>query len=396
MPRVITGLERLFRDGARAAGLVRNDRIGLLVHPASIDATARHALELLGGWDELRVVRLFAPEHGLWGHEQDMEPVARSIDPHTGLSVVSLYGTGRASLRPAPAELAGLAAIVCDLQDVGSRYYTFVYTLSFVMEAARDAGLPVVVLDRPNPIAGEQVEGPVLAPELSSFVGRYPLPVRHGMTVGELALLFNGGFGIGCDLRVVEMEGWRRSMPFEETGLPWVPPSPNMPTPATARVYPGGCLIEGTNLSEGRGTTTPFELVGAPWLDGLKLAEALRRQDLDGVLFRPASFRPMFQKHAGSSCRGVQVIVTHQERFRPFATYLALLREARLQSPQQFDWRTEVYEFEDERLAIDLLLGLPDLRPMLEAEAPLAEMEALWRDGLEAFAERRRRFLLYP
>jgi len=263
------------------------------------------------------------------------------------------------------------------------------------MEAARDAGVAVVVLDRPNPLGGKRLEGPVLHPDLSSFVGRYPLPVRHGMTVGELARLFNEEASIGCDLRVVEMHGWHRSMLFAETGLPWVPPSPNMPTTTTCTVYPGGCLIEGTNLSEGRGTTTPFELVGAPWLDGERLATALRGAELDGVLFRPASFRPMFQKHAGESCAGVQVIVQDVRLFRPFATYLGLIGQVRGQAPDLFAWRTEPYEFETTRLAIDLLLGQRDLRAMLESGATAREMERTWLPDLQLFAEERRPYLLY-
>jgi uncharacterized protein YbbC (DUF1343 family) len=235
----------------------------------------------------------------------------------------------------------------------------------------------------------------VLDPRLTSFVGRFPLPVRHGLTIGELARLFNEAHGIGCDLRVVRMRGWERALCFEETGLPWVPPSPNMPTPSTARVYPGGCLIEGTNLSEGRGTTTPFELVGAPWLDAERLAATLRGAGLDGALFRPASFRPMFQKHAGQPCRGVHVLVEDARRFRPFATYLTILVEARRQAPERFDWRREPYEFETTRLAIDLLLGRFELRPLLEAGASLAEMERLWQAELAEFGEARKAFLLY-
>jgi uncharacterized protein YbbC (DUF1343 family) len=215
------------------------------------------------------------------------------------------------------------------------------------------------------------------------------------MTVGELATMFNGAFGIDCDLRVVEMKGWSRSMQYEQTGLPWVPPSPKMPTPATARVYPGGCLVEGTNLSEGRGTTTPFELVGAPWIDGDRLAEAMRRAGLTGVVFRPASFRPMFQKHAGQSCRGVQVVVTDSGLFRPFSTYLALLREARLQEAELFRWRSEPYEFEQDRPAIDLLLGREELRPLIEAGATLAEMESVWQGDAEEFEPSRSGFLRY-
>jgi uncharacterized protein YbbC (DUF1343 family) len=254
----------------------------------------------------------------------------------------------------------------------------------------------VIVLDRPNPIGGIAVEGPVLDPPLASFVGRYPLPVRHGMTAGELARLFNEAFGIGCYLRVVPMRGWRRRMRFGQTGLPWVAPSPNMPTPTTAEVYPGGCLVEGTNLSEGRGTTRPFELVGAPWLPSGPLVEALSREAPAGALFRPTSFRPSFHKHAGTSCGGVQVHVADHDAFRPFATYLALLREVLRLSPQPFDWRREPYEFENDRLAIDLLLGREELRPMLESGAPLAEMEASWERELERFGELRRKFLIYP
>lgn len=399
MKRVVPGLEAVLAAGSDLAGLAPGARVGLVAHPASIDAGLRHAADLIAGDGRWRLVRLFAPEHGVRGEAQDMEAVAEPADPALGLPVVSLYGAEEASLRPRPEHLRGLDAVVYDLQDVGSRYYTFVTTLSFVMEAAREAGLPVVVLDRPNPIGGRDLEGPVLEPELSSFVGRYPIPVRHAMTTAELARLFNDAFGIGCDLRIVPMSGWRRSMHFEDTGLPWVLPSPNMPTVDTARVYPGGCLVEGTNLSEARGTTRPFELVGAPWLDAARLASdldaALAREGLDGAAVRPAHFRPTFHKHARTSCQGVQVHVTDRETFRPFATYLAVVVEARRQDPARFAWREEVYEFVSDRLAIDLLLGRADLRAMLEAGASVGEMEATWRPGLEAFERLRARFLIY-
>lgn len=382
--------------GPEVCGLTSGARIGLVSHPASVDRRARHALDLLlTERSRARPVRLFVAEHGLHGHEQDMERVRGATDSRSGLPVVSLYGSTVESLRPRREDLAGLDAIVYDMQDVGSRYYTFVYTLSFIMEAAAGVGLPVVVLDRPNPLGGMKLEGPVLDPALSSFVGRYPLPVRHGMTTAELARLFNEAFEIGCDLRVVPMQGWRRSMHFDDTGLPWVPPSPNMPTTATARVYPGGCLIEGTNLSEGRGTTTPFEMIGAPWLDGPALRAALDRERPAGVVFRAASFRPMFHKHAGEGCRGLQVIVEDPESFRPFASYLLIVREVRRLAADAFRWRTEPYEFESSRLAIDLLLGRSDLRPMLESGAPVDEMERLWTEDLERFRALRERFLIY-
>jgi uncharacterized protein YbbC (DUF1343 family) len=395
MRRVASGLDRWIADGAGTCGLAPGARLGVLAHAASIDARGRHLLEWLRDERSYTLERLFAPEHGLWGHEQDMETVAAANDPFTGLPVRSLYGADRASLRPQASDLLGLDAIVVDLQDIGSRYYTFVYTLAYVMEAAAEARVPVVVLDRPNPIDGEILEGPLLDPALASFVGRFALPVRHGMTIGELAQLFREREGIDCELRVVPLEGWQRSMQFEDTGLPWVPPSPNMPRPETARVYPGGCLIEGTNLSEGRGTTLPFELVGAPWLDGHALARELRGQRFDGLVLRAASFRPMFQKHAGRACAGVQLIVTDPARLRSFAVYLALLAAARRQAPAEFSWRSETYEFESARPAIDYLLGRDGLREMLEQGASVAEMERTWERDLRAFESVRRPFLLY-
>lgn len=395
MPSVRTGLDRLLADGPAVAGLRDGARVALLAHAASIDAGARHASDALAEQGCLSIELLLAPEHGLWGHEQDMERVADARDALHDVPVLSLYGPDRESLRPPPERLAGLDAVVCDVQDVGSRYYTYVYTLSYVMEAAAVAGVPVVVLDRPNPIGGLAVQGPVLDASLRSFVGRFALPVRHGMTPGELALLFRDAFGVGDELRVVELEGWRRAMLWPETGLAWVPPSPNMPTPATALVYPGGCLVEGTTLSEGRGTTTPFELVGAPWLDGRALAERLRERAPAGALFRAASFRPMFHKYAGRPCGGVQVIVGEPGCFRPFETYLVLIAEARALAPGEFAWRSEPYEFETDRAAIDLLLGRPELRERLEAGLGLAELAEGWEAQLAAFAELRARALLY-
>lgn len=395
MRTVATGLERWLQGDGGVPAPRSSDRIGLLAHPASIDSHARNVVERLHGSGLTCIERIFAPEHGLWGHEQDMESVADATDPATGLPVVSLYGQEPNSLTPTADRLRDLDLVVCDLQDVGSRYYTFVYTLAHMMEAARDAGIPVLVLDRPNPIGGVEVEGPVLQAELASFVGRYPIPVRHGMTIAELARMFNEEFGIGCDLRIVEMLGWRRSMEFTETGLPWVPPSPNMPTPTTALVYPGGCLVEGTNLSEGRGTTTPFELIGAPWLNAHELRSALERRPPDGVRFRAASFRPMFQKHAGKACQGVQLLVHDRAAFRPFACFWQLIACARSLAPDLFAWRTEAYEFETNRLAIDLLLGRRDLRERLEAGAEHDEAEPSWREELNEFRRNRKGYLLY-
>lgn len=394
MTRVVTGLERLLREGPRAAKLAAPARVGLLAHAASVDAEGRHAIELLSASDAFDLVRIFAPEHGLWGHEQDMETVEDARDPIRGLPVVSLYGQDPSTLRPDPATLAGLDAVLCDLQDVGARYYTFVYTIAHVLEAAAEADVPVVVLDRPNPLGGLVREGPVLSPDQASFVGRFPIPVRHALTAAELARLFQQEFGVPGTLRVVPMEGWRRGAEFESTGLPWVPPSPNMPALSTVRVYPGGCLIEGTELSEGRGTTTPFELVGAPWLDGEALARRMRERRPPDAAFRAASFRPMFQKHAGRACGGVQVI-PRGPRFRSFLTYVQLLCAVMRQSPDRFAWRREAYEFESERPAIDLLFGRREIREALEGGADPEELERTWRDQRAAFDEAAHACVLY-
>ena len=284
----------------------------------------------------VKLAALFGPEHGIAADAQDLVEVGHSRDRETGLPVHSLYGETRV---PTPAMLAGVDAMVFDVQDVGSRYYTFAYTMLHVMEACAREGKRVVVLDRPNPIGGDAVDGNVLDPEYRSFVGMHPLAVRHGMTVGELALMFREELSLDVDLRVVPMKGWRRRMAYEDTGLPWVLPSPNIPTVDTAFVYPGGCLVEGTNLSEGRGTTRPFELVGAPWLDGHALARALERERIPGAGFRAAAFTPTFQKHVDVLCHGVQVHVLDRARFPAFLAYLLLIHHARRQDPGRFAWR---------------------------------------------------------
>ncbi len=394
MGTVLSGLEVFLDEAPDQAGLPAGVRVGLVVHPASVDRSLRHAVDLIREQGRLEILRLFAPEHGTGGEAQDMETVGQTVDSRSGLPVVSLYGESLESLRPDIACFEGLDAIIYDLQDVGSRYYTYVTTLSFVMETAREAGLPVVVLDRPNPIGGLVLEGPLLHPSMTSFVGRYPIPPRHGMTTGELALMYNDAFGIGCDLRVVPMQGWHRPMFMDRTGLPFICPSPNMPTLETAVVYPGACLLEGTNLSEGRGTTLPFQQAGAPWIDGRAWAERLPRHG--GGACRPVSFRPMFQKHAGRCCGGVFIHVEDRGGFRSFGWYLDAIRTARELDPGHFDWRRESYEFESDRLAIDLLLGRPGLREGLEQGVPAVELEDSWREDLDRFRSDRRPYLLYP
>ncbi len=389
MASVLSGLDVL----ATRPDLLERRRVGLLCHQASVTRNLDHALNVIAGQRGAKLAALFAPEHGMAGAAQDHARVGSTKDAATGLAVWSLYD-GRPGLAPRPEMLSGIDTLVVDLQDIGSRYYTYAWTMSLAMAECARAQVPVVVLDRPNPLGGRLLEGNIAEPGYTSFVGLYPLPVRHGLTIGERAAHMNKEHGIGCDLTVVPMRGWRREMRWEDTGLPWVLPSPNMPTLDTARVYPGGCLIEGTNLSEGRGTTRPFELVGAPFLHGERLARDLGRRSLPGVVFRATSFMPAFHKHKGQTCHGVQVHVTDVDRFKPFATYLALIVEARRQS-REFRWKPPPYEFERRRLPIDLLCGGEGIRRAIERGTPLAQLERSWQAGLADFARARRPYLLY-
>ena len=372
--------------------LLRGQRVGLVCHAASVDARLRHApLALLGARD-VTLAALFGPEHGLWAAAQDLVEVDDARDPATGLPIFSLYGPSRV---PGAEALQGLDTLVVDLQDVGTRYYTFIWTMLHVLEAAARHGRRVLVLDRPNPLGGEVVDGNLLEPEYRSFVGLHPLPVRHGLTIGELALLFREELDLDLRLEVLPMRGWRRAMSFEETGLPWVPPSPNMPTPDTAWVYPGGCLVEGTNLSEGRGTTRPFEFVGAPWLDPWRLARELDAERLPGVRFRPCFFTPTFHKHAGRPCGGVQVHVTERARFPAFLAYLLLIQAARRQDPGRFAWRDPPYEYEYVKRPIDILCGTNRVRRALEAGLSPRTFAREWREDAALFRRRRSPYLLY-
>jgi len=389
MTAVLSGLDVLL---GRLRTLLGGQSVGLLCHPASVTAELTPAAEALMRVKGVKLRRLFAPEHGITGAAQDLVLVGHEKDPLTGLPVMSLYGR---RLDPDPRALEGLDALIVDLQDVGARYYTYNWTMALAMKAAARANLPVIVLDRPNPLGGERLEGNWPEAGWSSFVGLYPLPIRHGMTMGELAGYLNDRHELGCDLTVVPMLGWRRGMAWEDTGLPWVAPSPNMPTPDTARVYPGGCLVEGTNLSEGRGTTRPFEWIGAPYLDGPRLARALERRGLPGVRFRPVGFEPAFHKWKSQRCGGVQIHVTDAARFKPFAAYLALIAEARRQAPRHFRWRRPPYEFERVRLPMDLLCGGPGIRRAIERGVSLARLETSWRPDLARFARARRPYLLY-
>lgn len=366
-----TGLDRLPSLRALVARL-RSARTGLLAHPASVDRALVHAGDVLRGAG-IAPVRFFGPEHGYGGEAQDMEGIPSATDPGTGAPIISLYGARFEDLSPKPEHLADLDVLLIDLADVGARYYTFVWTALLALRAAHRAGVTVIVLDRPNPISGAaaRVEGRTQAPGFLSFVGLEPVPIRHSLTVGELLAFFaaRDGIPLGLDggLAVVGVEGWDRERLATAWDRPFVMPSPNMPTLETALVYPGGCLLEGTNLSEGRGTTRPFEIVGAPWLDGRALAASLAATGLPGFVARPMTFRPTFQKHAGSLLGGVQIHVTDDQAFRPVATYVALVALARAQDPERFRFRTEAYEYVDDISAFDLLSGSAETRHAIEA-----------------------------
>lgn len=384
------GLEVLLESRIDA---LEGQRVGLVVNPSSVDSNLRHAVDLLYERGEVNLTALFGPQHGIRGETQDnMIEWEGFLDSRTGLPVYSLYGETRI---PHPAMLENVDTLVFDMQDVGTRIYTFIYTMAHCMQAAARDGKRVVVLDRPNPIDGVTVEGNTLEPEYASFVGLYPIPTRHGMTVAELARMFNDAFGIGCDLEVIPMEGWEREMWFDQTGQPWIMPSPNMPTLDTATVFPGMVHVEGTMVSEGRGTTRPFELVGAPWVDPYALVEALEAEELPGCRLRPCYFQPTFQKHAGTLCGGLQVHVTDRDAYPSVLAGVAVLRAIYAQNPARFAWKQPPYEYVVDKLPFDVIAGTARLRHQIEAATPLAEIVASWRPDEEAFRDARAPYLLY-
>lgn len=388
--RVETGLAQLAAD----VRPLRGRRVGLLMNPTAVDAELRHALDLLS--PQVSITALFGPEHGVTGAAQDMIAVDDAAGASAGIPEFSLYGATEESLTPTPEMLEHVDVIVYDIQDIGSRYYTFVWTMVLAMRAAAKAGKSFVVLDRPNPIGGALVEGGAIEPGYESFVGLLSVANRHGLTAGEIAKWRAGVEKLDLDLAVIPMRGWRRDLAYAETGLPWVMPSPNMPTVDTALVYPGMCLVEGTELSEARGTTRPFELSGAPWLHPGKLAASLEAMALPGCRFRPATYLPTFQKHAGKPTHGVQLHVTDPLAFRPYRTGVAFLKACRDQAPAQFAWRTRAYEFVDKIPAIDLLCGSAAVREGIDAGASLDELAATWETEEKAYAEWRRELLMYP
>jgi len=383
---VRTGLQRLIEE---RPDLLRGRRIGLVAQAAAVTPDLRSAEDALIAAGAT-LTALFGPEHGFDGAAADGAAVGHEVHPRLGLPVYSLYGEVR---EPTPAMLAEVDLLIFDMQDVGVRFYTYLSTLYYLLRASGRTGVPLLVLDRPNPINGVAIEGPPLEPELHSFVGIIDIPIRHGMTLGELALLINDEQRFGAELTVLPMQGWQRSLWFDQTGLPWVPTSPGMPHLSTAMVYPGTCLVEGVNLSEGRGTALPFEIVGAPWLDGYRLAVTLNHLDLPGVRFRPVHFEPAASKHAGKRCQGVQVHVLDRNALHPIAVGLHVIAACRAQDPEQFAFLPSSWEGRPPHF--DLLIGNSVVREGLSAGYDIPSLIEPWRASEAAFQARRAPYLLY-
>jgi uncharacterized protein YbbC (DUF1343 family) len=390
MNRIELGLEKLL-DGS--ADLLNGARVGLVCNPSSVDHRFRHAADLFQNSHAINLTALFGPQHGIRGETQDnMIEWQGFRDERTGVMAYSLYGVVR---EPTTEMMDEVDLLVFDMQDVGTRVYTFIYSMALVMQAASRMNKSVIVLDRPNPIGGMEIEGNLLEPGNESFVGMFPLPMRHGMTIAELALMFNQEFKIGCQLEVVKMEGYRREFWFNDTDAPWVIPSPNIPALETAVVYPGGVLIEGTLISEGRGTTRPFEIIGAPYAHSYDIAEHLNQLNLPGVVFRPHSVIPTFQKHAGKLCHGVQIHVLNRAIFRPVQTGIAVIKAFHDLYPGEFQWQAPPYEYVYDRLPFDVIAGSSKLREQIESGLSVAEIADSWRAGEQEFAEQRTPYLLY-
>jgi uncharacterized protein YbbC (DUF1343 family) len=386
-----TGLDICIKNWPRE---LNGSRVGLLVHPASVNKKLEHAAAIFTKSKNFTLSALFGPQHGIRGETQDnMIEWEGFIDPHTGLPVFSLYGHFR---KPEAHMLNNIDVFIIDVQDVGARYYTFIWTMELCMQACLEMNKSFVVLDRPNPIGGDLIEGPVLEMDFSSFVGQRPLPVRHGMTIGEIANYFRGEFYPSLDFHLIPMYSWKRKMWFDNSGLPWIMPSPNMPALDTAIVYPGMCLLEGTNISEGRGTTKPFEISGAPFIDPDSLVDLLNQYKLPGAVFRPMYFQPTFQKHAGKLCGGAQIHVIHREKFKPFKTGVAILKAIHDLYPDKFNWKQPPYEYETEMMPIDILAGTDKLRRDIERGEDLDRMEDWWLQQSAQFDKMfRKKHLIY-
>ncbi|MCY8270680.1 DUF1343 domain-containing protein [Bacillus sonorensis] len=378
--KVAPGIEVLMNK----KGMLKGKKAGLITNPTGVDSRLNSSIDLLHQDPDIELTALFGPEHGVRGDAQAGDKVESYIDEKTGLPVYSLYGDTR---KPTPKMLKNIDVLLFDIHDVGTRFYTYIYTMAYAMEAAKENDIPFIVLDRPNPQGGIKVEGPVLDPNYSSFVGRYPIPLIHGMTAGELAKLFNQEFNIGADLTVVKMKGWKRRMSFEDTGLPFVLPSPNMPTVDTSAVYPGTGLIEGTNISEGRGTTKPFELIGAPFIKSTELAEKLNSLKLSGVRFRAASFTPTFSKHQNKLCHGVELYVTNRSAFQPVKTGISIIKTIHDLYPEDFQFLSSNN--------FNRLIGNGWVKTMIEEGASVEEIVKKYEAEQKRFMDIREKYLLY-
>lgn len=386
-----TGLEKFLEKKHKA---FRGMRLGVLCNQASVDPKLRHISELITQKKlGLDIACFFGPQHGIRGEKQDNMVESQDFnDPQTGKTVFSLYADTR---EPTDRMLSKIDTFVIDLQDVGTRIYTFIYTMANCMRAAKRAGKKVVVLDRPNPIDGEALEGNCLEPEYTSFVGQYPIITRHGMTIGEMAQMMNDAFSISCDLEIIKLEGWKRSVHGDQWKRDWVPPSPNIPTYLSALVFPGTVHFEGTNVSEGRGTTKPFEWVGAPFIQPDKLAAELNGRKLPGIYFRPIYFQPTYQKWKDEVCGGVQLHVTDRKKFNSFRAGIHLLEAIATQSAHSFAWKKPPYEYEHTRMPIDLIAGTKLLREIVEHGKPVKELEQRAQADVAAFKKLRKPYLLY-
>ena len=384
---------RLGSDLLLASSRLKGARVGIVCNHASLDRGFLHIVDRLAAAPDVTLAAIFGPQHGFRSDVQDnMIETPHADDPARRVPVYSLYSETR---EPTAAMLAGLDFLVIDLQDIGARIYTYIYTMANCLRASARHGVRVIVCDRPNPIGGTDVEGALLVEGFESFVGQFPIPMRHGMTIGELARLFNEHFAIGASLEIVQMEGWRREMYSDATDLPWVMPSPNIPTLDTAIVYPGTVLFEGILISEGRGTTRPFELIGAPWIEAESFARQMNALKLPGAYFRPAVFEPTFQKHAKQTCGGCQIHVTDRQQFQPVLVGVALIAMFHQVDPARFAWRQPPYQYEHDKMPIDILAGSETLRGQIEAGTSARDIAASWKKDEESFRKLREPFLLY-
>ncbi len=387
--KVITGIENL---KTAPPDYLKGKRLGLLANPASVDKGLTHSLDIISHLFPGQLRALFSPQHGFYAEKQDnMIESDHVVHPELNIPVFSLYSETRI---PTPAMFDRIDTLIIDIQDVGTRVYTFIYTISHCIEVAAKLKKNIVILDRPNPIGGLQIEGNLLDPDYASFVGRFPIPMRHGLTVGEISQFFNQQFNLGCDLKVIPMKGWKRSMYWQDTDLTWLPPSPNLPTPISCMVYPGQVIFEGTNISEGRGTTLPFEQFGAPFLNTKSIGQIAEKK-IKGALLRPINFEPTSGKWQRQVCKGFHIHITSRKNFSPYMASLLLMQLIMKFHPEEFEFNPPPYEYEYERMPIDLILGSRDIREKITEMEDLALLENLWQERLNTFKTNCKKYYIY-